>query len=887
MSARGPGNEGAMSEQAETTSVSQYVAPLRTHRKVVGLVALITLAFGVLLALVGPKTYTATTSVLVHPVASEPTEALRTTDRSSDMATETRLAESGPVAQGTVDRFADLAIGVTPATVAANLAVSNPEDSRILDLSYRASDPAVARVGSQLATDAYIAYRAQVNDTAAQAARDSVNEQIAILQDRLVDVEQRYDLAAAGSAARQVIDVERTTIEGELAAQQRALANLSTLATDAISVIDEAREPTGPDGLGLLQLVAGAAAGGLVLGVIVAWLLTLFGVDPGSAKLPKAPKTPKVRRSRSPKKQRDEPADADDPFDDSDSRDPLELLKALDAIEADPKLGEALTAVRDGGTKSGEEPEPTVEKADEESTASFADLYPVEFFDADGGAADVIDDLGSGDGPGDTGAGGGADSGRGAILGLLDGEGAEPAPPTPPAADEVEPRTLAEAAGFDGDPATPPALRGLAALSGPTGDPEQPSPTADEEPILADPSVDPFGAEPELEASLANDPADTDAFDLAPLGDDASDADPFSADPFDGLETSGLDDDPLDRGDLDELDPPSGERDTGLTEFSTWPGDDQDLVDALATPEETAPLDGPPEDLDPGPSSWEEPFAGPTTWDQLTGPDTPPPALAGPPAVASAPSSDSLTATKDLDELFERLGELGRSGPVSVLSLSHRDPTAGLTAGFEMADELRAVGALVLLIDTRLETPALDSLFDDRLDTGLAQVLTGEVVLTEATRTLEGLNGLDLLTVGTVGPDTADALTGPAFERLLSEARLSYHSIVLIGDAVTAEDGDGDPVDLGRTRVLVGMVDAVVVGTPEPIGTPAADDLSQVVASFPVPTIQVIAAPVADGAPGVDGRTDPIAGAAAALAGETPFATNAVDDGSTIEPSGV
>jgi hypothetical protein len=306
-----------------------------------------------------------------------------------------------------------------------------------------------------------------------------------------------------------------------------------------------------------------------------------------------------------------------------------------------------------------------------------------------------------------------------------------------------------------------------------------------------------------------------------------------------------------------------------------WSPGTEDLVGAtletaqpaIAPPTPPAPLPDPaaeaeggdpasltadPRDLDPGPPSWDDPFVGPTTWDQLTGtgpaptpasqpdPDpapTPAPAPTPNPAYQTQPG---LLASDDLDALFDKLSQLGAAGPVVLLGVSDRNPAAGLTAGFELADELRALGARVLLVDTRLDHPVLDSLFDDGAEVGLAQVMTGQAILSQAARSLPGLEGLDLLTVGTVGPETVAHLTGPALERLLAEARLDYHSIVLIGDIVTSAD-PAVPVAIERSRALAVMADGLIVGTDQPVGTPADAHLVEVLASLPAPVLQLTA----------------------------------------------
>lgn len=838
--------------QDQTTSLEHYLAPLRDHRRVILAVTLVTLALGAVVALAGPRSYSARTSVLIYPVAADPTEALQATDRSDDMATELRIAESRAVAEMAATELDALGIEATTSAAADAITVANPEDSRVLTIAYQASDPAVARVGSELAAAAYLAYRSELNAASRQIARTSIDDEIAVLQDRLAVAEEQSSQAAAGSSARLVAEVELASIDGQLKAQQDALADLSTLSIDAATVFDEASEPSDPDGLGTVQLLVGALAGGLVLGIIAAWILAALGVQPGAG-------GSALRTLRSARSQDDqdgdsdggeEASDVDDPFDDSDTRDPLELLKALEAVEADP----AITLETAPPAALAAEPEITEANASEPDHQSG--IHPAA-------------------------------------------EQAETETETGPEAPTHDEATTLGAPITFGEPMSVPEPMPIPEI-GEVESADGPMPAG----------LDPFQAEPALEFAVEAETGfeTADQFTTIP-------ADPFEAPALPHsplvaeLQANAAVQAELDaheaeaRIEADDIEAESSDREiddiqasieafAAETEFDSE-FDSEFGIGATAGSDETTDRDsddeseaslttGDPRELDPGPPSWDGPFVGPTTWDQLsalaaaasegeleaddtetddldggldeTAPDESPEAEAevdNPTDNATDNAAEDepvsanaeLVATNDVDELFEELGRLGSAGPVAVLSLSDRNPAAGLTAGFELADELRAVGANVLLIDVRIENPVLDSLFDDGPGSGLAQVMTGEVVLGDAVRNLPGLDGLDLLTVGVTDADTADQLASPAFQRMLSEARLNYHSIVVIGDTVVAGEADGS-ADVERARSLAAAVDGLIIGTADPAGTAASDELVAVLDSFDTPTLQLVTAPV-------------------------------------------
>ncbi len=902
-----------------TASLSQYLAPVRNQSRVVILVTVVVVALGVTVALAGPRSYTATTSVVVQPVSANPSEAIEATERIADMATEARIAASQAVAVATSDGFRELAVEIEPDAVADRITITNrPEDSRVLDIAYRASDPSVARVGSELAAAAYLEYRSALNTATLEASRTAVDERIAELQDRLVDVDERIDETAIGSPARLAVEVEQTSIQGELAAQQRALAGLSTLAVDTATVIDEARQPSTADGLGAAQIIAGALAGGLVLGVIAAWIIDAIGLPaaggraaPSTTPRPAAPtttpeangaepsQTPKGRFRRRRRKAEQEPDDVDDPFDDTDDRDPLELLKALDVIEADPSIAFKASKEKKERAKA-EAAAAEAGDAPDEEQKSFAELYPVEYFDADGDAGSLIDKLEARSDDDDHEIGqvrtdeellSSVDRLLRSPTGRLP-DPVEPAPPAGPAADdraEADPTaaesTLAEPTidageqlawhdqlpdhGIDESAMAveEPAL-GTRTADIPLGDADETAPT-----VADDVSPDAGG-----DASWASDPAaPLDAtFDDIGLGDDSTTG------AMAGLGGGVGEVPPLD--DLSEFPPPtdlpidvsfeehafdgpvSGDETPDPTNHAGDGGlDDDGFRDAGIT-------SGDPSDLDPGPPSWDEPFIGPVTWDELSArpgadatPARPGPGddaeltsidprvddrIAAPPAAEPgdlAPPPAELRATDDLGRLLDQLARIGGDGPVTLLSVSDRDPTAGLTTGFEVADELRATGSRVLLIDTRLEEPVLDALFDGEPRCGLAQVMAGDEVLDQAIRTLEGLDGLSLLPVGAVGPDTAELLTGPALPRLLSQAQLDFGSIVIIGESLAGPEVD-PTTTRARTRALAEAADGLIVGTTDPIGSGPDEEVVEALDELPAPTLQLLAAhlPVAE-----------------------------------------
>jgi capsular polysaccharide biosynthesis protein len=659
--------------------LDEYVRPLRTHRRVIALVALISLGFGILAAIAAPYDYTSTTTILINPISSDPATSLESTDRSADLATEVRLVLSRTVMEATSERLAGQSLLISPETLAERVQASSTRDSGVLDISYTASDPAVAKAGADAVAQSYLTFRTGLTEANKQSARDDVTARIAELQDQLAEVESRLLVTPETGAARVRVTVERSTGQGELSAQQAALADLSTLSAGGATVIDQGREPTSPDGLTGLQTALGAGAGGIVLGVVVAYMLAAYGSDPKPARR---------RRRRA----------------------------AAEAAAAD-------------------EPSPRTEPAAE----------------------------------------------------------ATPAPRTEPAAE-----------------ATPAA----AATAGPETDPtpEAGSESGPAEVAAADDRAEP----PPIEAADAGTVGPTTT--STPIDTPAPGSSPA----------------------------PAPTPDPSRSPVSTLP--EGEVEPAVATPAPAAPI---PTD-ETAPATWDQDFSvSPATWATVAGPvptgfaemalaeaaeSEPDPILAtaasrGVTIPVAEPGGRVLIASDDFEPLLDQMRALGAAGPIATLGLSDGDTATALSVGLDLADELQSLGARVLVIEALVDGPLAELLFGDEPGPGLDQVLTGQVGLAAAVRTLPGLEGLDVLSAGS-SPSLSDAaLTGPSIERVLTEARTEYHAVVVI--AGSAHDSTVVPF-------LATLVDGIIVGTTLPAGTPADAALVDRLVSLPAPTLALL-----------------------------------------------
>jgi len=87
-------------------------------------------------------------------------------------------------------------------------------------------------------------------------------------------------------------------------------------------------------------------------------------------------------------------------------------------------------------------------------------------------------------------------------------------------------------------------------------------------------------------------------------------------------------------------------------------------------------------------------------------------------------------------------------------------------------------GVTSLIIDSDLRMPSLDEYLGIETDTGLSNVLDGEISLQDSIIKLEP-SGLHLLTGGRARGDVAELISGARFSEILSEARTMFDYVII------------------------------------------------------------------------------------------------------------
>lgn len=201
-----------------------------------------------------PATYTATTAVLLTPVPTFVDVESGREPRLVTLDTDAQLLTSA----GT-ERAVSRAVGIDVPTVETALSVSAPALTRVLRVSFTASDPTVAMLGSRVAARHLISARRQT-----LAALQP--QQVAVLQVEVADRDaelRRLEASGADVSRRRDLQDRLATLRARLAGLYAARGEPGRVLRAAVPA--ERADPGSPEVAlasgAMLGLVAGCALG--------------------------------------------------------------------------------------------------------------------------------------------------------------------------------------------------------------------------------------------------------------------------------------------------------------------------------------------------------------------------------------------------------------------------------------------------------------------------------------------------------------------------------------------------------------------------------------------------------------------------------------------------
>ncbi|MFH9090042.1 hypothetical protein [Streptomyces sp. NPDC017673] len=240
----------------EPDQLRDQLRRLLRHRVVIALGIVLGLLGGAALALSGAHTYTSTSEVLVRSTADPFGTVSVAADSQVSMGTEQQIAASTAVAVRAA-RLMGQAAG-TAAALEDDLRITNQAKSQVLRFEFTARTPKRAARGANAFAEAYLADRKARNEAAALRATRGVEQQI-----KTVEAAQKKETEDDDAAK---------ALQSQLDTLHKRVVDINSRDTEGGDIVRRGEAPARPSVPGLPALLALGLAGGLALGILLAWL---------------------------------------------------------------------------------------------------------------------------------------------------------------------------------------------------------------------------------------------------------------------------------------------------------------------------------------------------------------------------------------------------------------------------------------------------------------------------------------------------------------------------------------------------------------------------------------------------------------------------------------
>jgi capsular exopolysaccharide synthesis family protein len=247
-----------------TLDIREFMSKIGRHKWLILLVAASVTLLVAIYSYSRPSVYESTAQFLVRPTLVQPLQS-NPFDTVS-MPTEMQLVTSAQVAD-----IARETIGGTLQDALDGVSVTNPANTQILDISYKAHDPQAAQAGAQAFAQAYQTYKHDQAVGTIKTYSDTIRAQITDLDGQIRELNTRI-LESTDPAEQQSLTEQRNSLDTARLASQNQLATVATLSTDPGQVVEDALRPTSPvSPKHKLDLALGLLLG-LIAGVVLASL---------------------------------------------------------------------------------------------------------------------------------------------------------------------------------------------------------------------------------------------------------------------------------------------------------------------------------------------------------------------------------------------------------------------------------------------------------------------------------------------------------------------------------------------------------------------------------------------------------------------------------------
>ncbi|MBV9822065.1 MAG: hypothetical protein JO144_07435 [Actinobacteria bacterium] len=249
MTATPPTAEPVAAGGQSVVTIGQFFATLRRQLALVLVLTVLGVALAVGLLLVTPKTYQATALVDVSPLSGGSGTSSVSTITESRIVTSTSVVEAARQTLGYGGTLADLAAQVT---------VTSPLDSQVLNITFKASSAKGAAAGANAFANAYLDYRENI-------AQGDVDRRSGRIQSQIADLQKSLATLKAGQN-----DTQRGLLQNQIQQLQNQLNGLQTSVVNPGELAGKAVEPGSPSSPQKLLYLAGGLLIGLLAGIVTA-----------------------------------------------------------------------------------------------------------------------------------------------------------------------------------------------------------------------------------------------------------------------------------------------------------------------------------------------------------------------------------------------------------------------------------------------------------------------------------------------------------------------------------------------------------------------------------------------------------------------------------------
>ena len=274
MTARGEGNPmSGEQEGVASLGIEQYLFVLKRQWRVIVAATVLGALAAAGYLLLAPSTVTATTTINLNVITTEPFSAQRAASGLLDDATETAIARSHVVAIRAADIIGD---GATAGEIRAASTVSTSSGAAVVTVDYEASTADEAIAGADAVASAYLAFRSEQAGERISVMVSNLTERIDALNTTLGAVNQTLAGADPGSVEYAQATTQRQQILTELDGLLSERNGLQSVDTTGGIVLSAAKDNTLDYAPARTVTLLTGITGGFVAGVIAAFVRNPF-----------------------------------------------------------------------------------------------------------------------------------------------------------------------------------------------------------------------------------------------------------------------------------------------------------------------------------------------------------------------------------------------------------------------------------------------------------------------------------------------------------------------------------------------------------------------------------------------------------------------------------